>query len=119
MGYISTSCTLHSTQAFPYSLFPHSPLPFLLSPLIPPPTPLSFLSQVLRPGVGYFRPIDKTSHGGFRADLMRQAVKLRTPLEDMYALTQEEAYALLSADNIDDMLEKVLNGEWNGRGYDW
>ena len=50
---------------------------------------------------------------------MRQAVKLRTPLEDMYALTQEEAYALLSADNIDDMLEKVLNGEWNGRGYDW
>lgn len=61
--------------------------------------------------MGYFRPIDITSHGGFRSELIRQAFKLGTPLEDMYGLSQDEAYALLGQDNTDDLLEKVLNGE--------
>ncbi|CAI7770159.1 unnamed protein product [Closterium sp. NIES-54] len=76
--------------------------------------------QVLRPGVGYFRPIDQTSHGGNRVDLMKKVFHINTPPEDMYALTQDQAYSLLAADKIDDLLEAVISAyERHKRHHDF
>ncbi|GJP51306.1 hypothetical protein CLOM_g10469 [Closterium sp. NIES-68] len=73
--------------------------------------------QVLRPGVGYFRPIDRTSHGGNRVDLMKKVFHIKTPPEDMFALTQDQAYSLLAADKIDDLLEAVISAYERHKRY--
>ncbi|GJP47053.1 hypothetical protein CLOM_g6283, partial [Closterium sp. NIES-68] len=73
--------------------------------------------QVLRPGVGYFRPIDQTSHGGNRVDLMKKVFHIKTPPEDMFALTQDQAYSLLAADKIDDLLEAVISAYERHKRY--
>lgn len=65
--------------------------------------------QVLRPGVGYFRPIDQTSHGGNRVDLMKQVFHMDTPASDMFGVTQDQAYTLMAADRADDLLEIIIS----------
>ncbi|CAI5997112.1 unnamed protein product [Closterium sp. NIES-64] len=78
-----------------------------------------FLPSLLKP-VGYFRPIDQTSHGGNRVDLMKKVFHINTPPEDMYALTQDQAYSLLAADKIDDLLEAVISAyERHKRHHDF
>ncbi|GJP32579.1 hypothetical protein CLOM_g17198 [Closterium sp. NIES-68] len=65
--------------------------------------------QVLRPGVGYFRPIDQTSHGGNRAELFHEIFRMRTPQEDMFGLTQDQAYGLLTSEKMDELLETIIS----------
>ncbi|CAI7918742.1 unnamed protein product [Closterium sp. NIES-54] len=67
------------------------------------------IPQVLRPGVGYFRPIDQTSHGGNRAELFHEVFRMRTPQEDMFGLTQDQAYALLTSEKTDELLETIIS----------
>ncbi|CAI5514220.1 unnamed protein product [Closterium sp. Naga37s-1] len=78
---------------------------------------VDLMKKVLRPGVGYFRPIDQTSHGGNRVDLMKKVFHINTPPEDMFALTQDQAYSLLAADKIDDLLEVVISAYERHKRY--
>ncbi|CAI5514241.1 unnamed protein product [Closterium sp. Naga37s-1] len=64
--------------------------------------------EPLSPGIGYFRPIDCTTHGGNRAELMRKIFRLSPPARDMYGVTQDRATTLLHANRVDDLLDDVL-----------
>ncbi|CAI7861792.1 unnamed protein product [Closterium sp. NIES-53] len=64
--------------------------------------------EPLCPGIGYFRPIDCTTHGGNRAELMRKIFRLTPPARDMYGVTQDRATTLLHANRVDDLLDDVL-----------
>ncbi|CAI5972832.1 unnamed protein product [Closterium sp. NIES-65] len=64
--------------------------------------------EPLCPGIGYFRPIDCTTHGGNRAELMRKIFRLSSPARDMYGVTQDRATTLLHANRVDDLLDDVL-----------
>lgn len=65
---------------------------------------------LLKPGVGYFRPIDHTTHGGNRSALVKEVYKLPDPVKDMQGLSQEEAVALISQDRLDDLIDTIIKG---------
>ena len=52
--------------------------------------------QILCPGSGYYRPIERTSHGGNRSLLIHQVYLRGGPVEDMYGCTQAEALKMIA-----------------------
>ncbi|XP_024368440.1 uncharacterized protein [Physcomitrium patens] len=62
----------------------------------------------LQPGIGYFRPIDQTTIGGYRSKLIKSVFKMKDDPAIMQGVTQDRAYELVTNDKIDDLLEEVL-----------
>lgn len=48
-----------------------------------------------------------------RSKLIQKVFKMKDDLASMQGVTQERAYELVTNDNIDDLLEEVLKGEWS------
>ncbi|OAE33464.1 hypothetical protein AXG93_3822s1200 [Marchantia polymorpha subsp. ruderalis] len=61
----------------------------------------------LQPGMGYFRPIDKTTIGGQRAAVMKRIFGFQDEEECMIGVTQNRAFELITMDKTDDLMEEI------------
>eukprot|EP00271_Cylindrocystis_brebissonii_P001269 TRINITY_DN1157_c1_g5_i1.p1 TRINITY_DN1157_c1_g5~~TRINITY_DN1157_c1_g5_i1.p1 ORF type:complete len:779 (-),score=143.11 TRINITY_DN1157_c1_g5_i1:197-2533(-) len=64
--------------------------------------------SLLKGNVGYFRPIDSTSHGGHRSLLVKNVYQLPGSIDKMQGCSQEEALAYMAEDRMDELIGVVL-----------
>jgi hypothetical protein len=64
----------------------------------------------LMPGMGYFRPVDKTTIGGNRALLMKEIYGFKDSVEEMQGVTQQRALDLVTRNKFDDLMEDIFRG---------
>ncbi|CAM6087480.1 unnamed protein product [Calypogeia fissa] len=62
----------------------------------------------LIPGMGYFRPIDKTTIGGNRAQLMKEIYGFKDSVESMQGVSQQRALEFLTQNKTDDLMEDIF-----------
>ncbi|KAL3684937.1 hypothetical protein R1sor_002959 [Riccia sorocarpa] len=61
----------------------------------------------IQPGMGYFRPIDRTTIGGNRAAVMKEIYGFEDDMSSMHGVTQQKAFELITTDRMDDLLEEI------------
>lgn len=66
------------------------------------------LEKLCGGGVGYFRPIDSTSHGGHRTKLVQEVYHLPGDVTRMMGVTQEEAYRYIAQEKEDDLVDVIM-----------
>ncbi|CAI5995076.1 unnamed protein product, partial [Closterium sp. NIES-65] len=108
------------TKAFHINTPPEGHVRALESRLNQPPTLPSFLPRCCARELVISGPSTRRRTVVTAVDLMKKVFHINTPPEDMYALTQDQAYSLLAADKIDDLLEAVISAyERHKRHHDF